>query len=422
VQVDVREVWTLIPKVNYSNAGGSSRYGYGLQDSNFLGLGKTVKIGQSSNQERTSSTIAYSDPNFGSGKELAIAYADNSDGKSQEFHFSNPFRSFRNPWTAGVDLQEFEREDTLFNAGNEAWRFRHDGSFQSLFYGQKLASSTDERTHRWTIGLDKVVDEFYAIPLAESADLILPDNRNYHVVWAEYSYLHNRFYEATNIQQINRTEDINLGSELNLRVGKVFSHDELLDKSIAFQLEFSKAYRLTENQLLMSKISTSGFYNSDQAIHSISTINLNYHWHNFNRGQFYIFANETYGKNFFADIPLELGGDTGIRGYPTRFMAGDRSRLFTIEQRFFGEHEWFSLFHMGAAVFYDQGKVWGETSVTQQYQETVRDIGIGLRISGTRTGGREEGAHNVAHIDLAYPLDGKGIDKYQISVKIKTGF
>lgn len=422
VQVDVREVWTLIPKVSYSNAGGSSRYGYGLQDSNFLGLGKTVKVEQSSTQERTSSTIAYSDPNFGAGKQLAFTYADNSDGKSQEFHFSNPFRSFRTDWTAGVDLQDFEREDTLFNAGREAWRFGHDGSLQSLFYGQRFSASTDERTHRWKIGFDRISDQFYDVPETESNKAILPENRNYQVAWIEYSYLHNRFFETTNIQQINRTEDINLGSELNLRVGNVFAQSEQLNGSLAFELEFSKAYRISSNQLLTNRISTSGFYNRDQAINSISKIDLNYHWHNFEHGQLYVFANETYGKNLFSDMPLELGGDTGLRGYPTRFMAGDRSRLLTIEQRFFGEKEWFSLFHMGAAIFYDQGKAWGETKISQQHQETLRDIGIGLRISGTRTGGREDGAHNVAHIDLAYPLDANSIDKYQISVKIKTGF
>ena len=46
VQVDVKEVWTLIPKISYSNAGGNSHYGYGIHDSNFLGLGKTLVIEQ----------------------------------------------------------------------------------------------------------------------------------------------------------------------------------------------------------------------------------------------------------------------------------------------------------------------------------------------------------------------------------------
>ncbi|PUA27018.1 MAG: hypothetical protein B0W54_19490 [Cellvibrio sp. 79] len=424
VQVDVREVWTLIPKISYSNAGGKSHYGYGLHDSNFLGLGKTVKIEQTSTEERTSNAIVYRDPNFGADKQLALAYADNSDGKEQEFHFSNPFRSVRTPWTVGIDVKEYQREDTLFNAGDEAWRFGHDGSYYSVFYGQRLNSSTDNRTHRWTVGWDKIADDFYVVPQSETNfSNEPPKDRDYNIAWIEYAYLHNRFFEAVNVQQINRIEDINLGSQWRARVGSVMANDEQLDKSTVVQLDYSKAYRLSPNQLLTTKLSTSGFYSDKKSLHSISQADLTYHWQNFARGQFYILANEIYGNNLFADMPLELGGDTGLRGYPARFMAGDRSRLLTVEQRYFGETEWFSLFHVGAAVFYDQGKVWGSSNIPQNYQQTLRDVGIGLRISGTRTGGRDEGAHNVAHIDLAYPLDGGNeIDKYQISVKIKTGF
>lgn len=424
VRVDVREVWTLVPKVTYSSAGGSTHYGYGLYDSNFLGLGKTVKIERSSTVERTSDTFVYKDPDFANQKQLSLAYSDNSDGVAKEFHLSNPFRSIRTPWTAGIDMQDFSREDTLFNAGEEAMRFGHDGQYYSVFYGQRFDASNDDRTHRWLSGLDNISDTFYSVPDARNGDFIsFPIDRDYTVAWLEYSYLHNRFFEATNVQQINRTEDINLGSQWRIRLGAVTATNELLDNSVLVEFDYSKAYQLSPSQLLLSHVSSTGFYGETQTSQSISRFNLSYHWMNFSRGQFFISANETLGSNLFADTPLELGGDTGLRGYPARFMAGDHSRLLTIEQRYFGETEWFSLFHLGAAVFYDQGKAWGNANVPQHYQGNVRDIGIGLRISGTRTGGRDEGIHNIAHIDLAYPLDaGAEIDKYQLSVKIKTSF
>lgn len=424
VQVDVHEVWTLIPKISYSNTGGNTHYGYGLHDSNFLGLGKTVKVEQTSSVERTSNIIVYRDPNFGNDKQLALEYADNSDGKEQQFHFSNPFRSIRTPWTAGIDMLDFEREDTLYDAGEEAWRFGHEGTNYSVFYGQRLDSSTDDRTTRWTLGWDSVKHDFFDVPTATNSYIgELPSNRDYNIAWFEYSYLHNRFIKTLNIQQINRTEDFNLGSQWRARIGRVMANSEPLDGSTLLEIDYDKAFQLSPSQLLTSEFSTSGFYSSKQSTQTVSKIDVSYHWQNFSRGQFYVTVNETYGKNLFADTPLELGGDTGLRGYPARFMAGDRSRLLTIEQRYFGETEWFSLFHLGAAIFYDEGKAWGNANVPQTYQNTMRDVGIGLRISGTRTGGRDDGAHNVGHIDLAYPLDGgPGIDKYQISVRIKTGF
>lgn len=424
VQVDVHEVWTLIPKITYSNTGGNTHYGYGLHDSNFLGLGKTVKVEQSSSVDRTSNIIVYRDPNFGNDKQLGLEYADNSDGKEQQFHFSSPFRSIRTPWTAGIDLLDFEREDTLYDAGEEAWRFGHEGTNYSVFYGQRLDSSTDDRTARWMLGWDSVKHDFFEVPTAANSYIgELPANRDYNIAWFEYSYLHNRFIKTLNIQQINRTEDFNLGSQWRARIGRVMANSEPLDGSTLLELEYDKAFQFSPTQLLISEFSTSGFYSNQQSTQTVSKIDVSYHWQNFSRGQFYVTVNETYGKNLFADTPLELGGDTGLRGYPARFMAGDRSRLLTIEQRYFGETEWFSLFHLGAAIFYDEGKAWGNTNVPQTYQGTMRDVGIGLRISGTRTGGRDDGAHNVGHIDLAFPLDGgPEIDKYQISVRIKTGF
>lgn len=196
VNVDVREVWTFVPKVTYSRTGGNNRYGYGLYDSNFLGLGKTLKVERSSSIERTSDTFEFRDPNFYDKKQLSLLYSNNSDGFAREFHLSNPFRSVKTPWAGGFDFQEFSREDTLFSAGKEAVRFSHDNNYYSLFYGIRLDSSNDERTHRLSYGLDKTSDFFIAVPNTdESMPFKLPFDREYSVAWVEYSYLHSRYVE-----------------------------------------------------------------------------------------------------------------------------------------------------------------------------------------------------------------------------------
>lgn len=424
VNVDVREVWTFVPKVTYSRTGGNNRYGYGLYDSNFLGLGKTLKVERNSSIERTSDTFEFRDPNFYDEKQLSLLYSNNSDGFAREFHLSNPFRSVKTPWAGGFDFQEFSREDTLFSAGKEAVRFSHDNNYYSLFYGIRLNSSNDERTHRLSYGLDDTSDSFIAVPNTdESIPFKLPFDREYSVAWVEYSYLHSRYVEAKNIQQINRPEDINLGSQMRFRIGRVNSPVAVFDDRASIELEYLKAFQLSDHQIFSMNIASSGFYDFNDIVQSISKVNANYHWSNFSRGQFFISLSEVYGENLFIDTPVELGGDNGLRGYPARFVSGERSHLFTLEQRYFGETEWFSLFHVGAAVFYDQGRVWGESGVAQINEGTLRNVGLGLRISGTRTGGRDEGTHNIAHVDLSYPLDGgSNIDKYQFSVKIKTSF
>lgn len=424
VQVDVHEVWTLVPKLTYSTAGGATHYGYGLHDSNFLGLGKTIKIEHTSTEARTGDIIQYRDYNLGDKNQLILGYADNNDGKESEFSFSKPFSSIRTDWTSGIEYQDFLREDTYYNAGDEVYRYIHQNAEHSLYYGWKLPNSSDDNVHRLIVGWSHTNDEFSSLPEFNSdLNVELPYDRNFDSFWIEYSSFKNAYIEMYNIQQINRTEDINLGNQWRLRIGGVTANTNQMDKSIQVQLNFSKAIKISSTQMLLGELSSSGFYTNGDPIHTINQMAVSYHWQNFSRGQFYAYANVVDGKNLFDDMPLELGGDTGLRGYPVRFQAGNKLELLTLEQRFFGEKEWFSLFHMGAAVFYDQGRVWGESPVDQTYNQTLRDVGIGLRISGTRTGGKDDGIHNVAHVDLSYPLDGgTDIDKYQISVRIKKSF
>ncbi len=423
VQVDVKEVWTLLPKLTYSRSGGNTHYGYGLHDSNFLGLGKTLKLEHKSTEVRTSDEIVYRDPNIGKQNQLTLGYADNSDGKARLFNFTKPFASIRTSWSSGIDFQDFNRDDTLFNAGNEVIRFGHKSNAYSVFSGVRLPPSNDQRIHRLIFGYENTIDEFFHLPSIGPDTFNLPYARDYQTWWAEYQYINNRFIEALNIQQINRVEDINLGAEWHLRLGRVSADAHELDQTTRVQLTHSRAYSLSANQLLVGELSSAGFYGSSQTTQSISQFGISYHWQNFSKGQFYASFQAAYGKNLFVDTPMELGGDTGLRGYPARFQAGDKLRLFVVEQRFFGETEWLSLFHMGAAVFYDEGRVWGNSAITQTYQQALRSVGFGLRVSGTRTGGKDDNVHNVTHIDIAYPLDtGPEIDKYQFSVQIKSSF
>src|SRR4029453_7544016 len=57
---------------------------------------------------------------------------------------------------------------------------------------------------------------------------------------------------------------------------------------------------------------------------------------------------------------LLLGGDNGLRGYPLRYQAGDALALFTLEQRFYTDWQPLKLVNVGAAVFFDAGRAWGQ--------------------------------------------------------------
>ena len=177
------------------------------------------------------------------------------------------------------------------------------------------------------------------------------------------------------------------------------------DRGYLFQSEYSIGTLLPVHDLFLTSFAIDGKY-SDNGLLFDTTVDAtaSYYWRNMDRGQMLVRLQGTKGFNLYKDAPIELGGDTGLRGFPAHYQAGDRRLLLNVEQHFFGNKEWFSLFHAGLAVFFDVGRAWGNTDIPQLDDSLLKDIGVGLRLSGTRTGNREEGAHNVLHIDFVKPI------------------
>ena len=68
VEVITHDVWTLQPGIIFSRSGGADAFGFDISDSNFLGTGKSLEIGHSTNVDRSSSFVAWTDPNILGGR------------------------------------------------------------------------------------------------------------------------------------------------------------------------------------------------------------------------------------------------------------------------------------------------------------------------------------------------------------------
>ena len=97
------------------------------------------------------------------------------------------------------------------------------------------------------------------------------------------------------------------------------------------------------------------------------------------------------------------------------FRRGDFRWLLTLEQRFFSQLHLFRVVRVGAAAFFDVGSAHftGESD-----REILKDVGVGLRLSSSRSGNA-----NVIHLDLAFPLDRRsGIESVQWLISTKETF
>jgi len=236
--------------------------------------------------------------------------------------------------------------------------------------------------------------------------------------FAGIEIIEDAFETAKNRDQIERTEDFFLGLHLRATAGYAFPSIGSDRYAVPFTASFEKGARLGDRWTVTSSATATGRV-EDRAARDTTVsagarvyLRLSENWLSF--------ASLAGSRQVKPDDDrqLTLGGDTGLRGYPRLYQAGDREFLVTVEQRYFSTWYPFRLFRVGAAAFFDVGRAWGGTRTGFPAPGRLRDAGVGLRIGNTRSG-----LGNVIHVDVAFPFDGDpSIARAQVLVDTKSSF
>lgn len=416
--VTTRDVWTLQPSINFGRSGGKNKLSFDITDTNLFGTGKVVELSRFSDVDRTGYAFGYQDHDFLKNRwKLNVNYADLSDGYTQFFQLKRPFYALDTRWEAGGNVFNNKFDNSLYFRGRITDQFTHRVKGGNIFAGNSEGYFNNE-VHRIRYGYN-YTDEIFSTTSGLYQNSTLPDDRTFSYPWVSYEYIQDKFEELKNVKQIGRTEDVNLGWHfsalmgysstslgadknrwvLNSSVSKfsVDGFDNLWNWNISFQANI--ANNNIENGLLKSSLR---FYSRQNDWHS-----------------FYANIEAAVAENLYRDKQLTLGGDNGLRGYPLRYQTGNRRFLLTLEERFYTHWEVFKLFNVGAAIFADTGRAWF-TNQDNGMIDTglLKDVGIGLRLSSTRSG------HNqVVHIDLAKPIGANGdVKGLQWLVSLQTEF
>jgi hemolysin activation/secretion protein len=417
LEVATRDVWTLNVGAGLGRSGGTNSTHLQLQDTNFLGTGKSITLEQQSDVDRTTSLFRYDDPALlGSHARLSVGYDSNSDGSFRNLEVGQPFYSLETRWSALLTASSGDRVESLYELGHSTDRFHH---LHDLFQVQGGLSQglVNGWTNRWTGGFTYLRDRFEAAEGFATPE-VFPENRTLSYPWIAWDAVEDKFLETRDTDQIERTEDFHLGSRLHLRVGwasPLFGSD----RNVAVvDGNAGTGFRLTPTQTLLLASDLSGRWGRDDSENALLHGSARYYWRDFGEHLFFATLEGDVGSHLFRDNQLLLGGDSGLRGYPLRYQDGDERLLLTLEQRFFTDYYPFQLVHVGGAVFFDVGRTWPGASAQAPNLGWLRDIGVGLRLSSSRSG-----LGNVVHIDLAFPLDGDGsIQSMQWLVRTKSSF
>jgi hemolysin activation/secretion protein len=418
IKVITKDVWTLSPGLSFGRAGGTNATSYNLQDSNFLGWGKNVQLSHSVSVDRTSDTVAYTDPNvFGSRWTAALAYVDSSDGDQRSVQIAQPFYSLDTRWAAKISAVSFDRTVSRYNLGNIVDQF-NDNETSYQLSGGISSGLIDGWSKRLLFGMYYDKNLFIPTPVTSLPAKQLPPARTLSYPFVGFDVLEDNYKKFGDENEIGRTEDLYFGTEVTGQVGwsnGAFGADR---NALMLAATVVSGFELPDEQQLFLTGDFSSRIEDGRARNLITDGGAKYYWRWRPDWLLYAALSATVTDSLDPDMQLLLGGDNGLRGYPLRYESGTSRGLLTVEQRVFTDWYPFRLARVGAAVFADVGRTWGSGVIGNSDPGLLSDVGFGLRLGNTRSG-----LGNVVHIDLAFPLNSiSGINKFQFLVQTFQSF
>ncbi|MCP4285608.1 MAG: hypothetical protein GY792_14310 [Gammaproteobacteria bacterium] len=409
--VSTTDNWTLSPSISASHSGGETRTSFELEETNLLGLGTELKILSESDEERDSDAFVFRDSNWlGNFKILRLELADNNDGHLYKATLNRPFIKQDSNYAWSIRASSVEKENPVYEQGEEIGNVGEENELLRLSYGWS-EGLVDGSVSRYRLGwlanrLRYQTVDNPNLELAEDVDKSYP--------FLEYEYLKLKYVEKINFRVMGITEDIKLGNSLITRIGWKDEAYQSTQEGYVFDFKYNFGSFITPHTLGIFDLWLN--HESNKTIDDTGRFVMKGKLHNF-RGtsNSYVFSSKLEAmQNPELFDRIEVGGDSGLKGYPVRFQNGDRALALSAERRaYFNVYLW-QLVKFGFAVFGEAGSAWnsGDNPVW------LSDVGVGLRLISTR-----QSSSKVLHIDIAYPLsENEEIDDYQFFVKAKSEF
>lgn len=417
VRVCTRDVWTLSPGVSLGRGGGENSYGFELDDYNVLGSGQSLTLSRRENVDRATTLFAWSAPNVGGTRwRIDADYETSTDGGRRALALTHPFFALETRRALGMVLEDADFATQRYSAGEPVFEFGTAHRAVELWLGRSRGLDAGW-VRRMRFGMR--FDESRFSQLADSelgASGELPSNRRLAYPWVAFEWLEDGYAETHDLDQIGRTEDMNLGLSASLLAGaatQALGSDRdalILEGAAGWSASPRAEYLLTLRGGFASRLESEGLRNSE------ATLAAHSYWRWSTRWMSVAALTTRFTSHLDEDRQVLLGGDNGLRGYPLRFADGTSSALLTLEHRLFTTWEPLRLCRVGGALFFDAGRTSGAAEGTEA--GWLKDVGVGLRLGNSRSS-----RGNVIHVDFALPLDARDrVDSLQIVVRTKASF
>lgn len=412
VAVRTQDSWTLTPRFSLASEGGQSSIVYGVSEGNLLGMGKQVSFFNSSQSSHRRTEARYGDPRFfRTNARLLAHFADTDRGGEYGLRLARPFFAHDSPWSAETSWARVAQDEALFLNGATASEFTHDYRSARGLAAVRL-SERDTTVQRLGAGWRWETSRF--APQATTVGA-LPKDRELTGPVAVYALIEPKYIKATDIDRVRVVEDFNLGWELGVEGGPLPEALGSNRDAWAMAASLQKGLGMGDGRFaLVQAVADSRAADNGRLENGVLTGSMNLFWRTpYRHRQTWVAHFEyTATKNLDGERQLNLGGDTGLRGYKNNAFQGARTAIVNLEDRLFFDVNLLRLVHVGAVGFFDAGSAIPQNN---PFGRTAwkADLGAGLRLSSSRSS-----SGGVLRIDVAYALNsGPGGSRWVVSLK-----
>jgi hypothetical protein len=400
VRVITQDQWSTELAIISSGGGGEYTLGVQLAEGNLLGWGKFVQGEIFTGSDNEGGSISFYDPRLlMSRHRLGLLYEKDDYLRYFELTLERPLYSRRTEWGWGAAYVSNKGEKRLFYQGLEFFSYDFDSQVHSLSvtrsYGfkfrQTLTPIFTYKDYRYSSDHPVLHDyPSYARLIPESEIISRFDLQ---ATAGYYDYATDRF-----LDNFGNIEDLTLGYKLELSLGRSVKFLNSTYERNFVTLGLASTSRLGEGTYL-SLGGKSSFRTSDDDLDRVmNTGELLFYKKLSRRQTLGCHSALWYGVRSEPSLQLLLGGDTGLRGYPSRQFVGQRAFLFNLEHRYYSPLELFTV-ALGTVVFVDWGYAWYPQEVVA-LSEFRSSVGVGLRF-----GLRKSSAFKVLRLDFAKALE-----------------
>lgn len=414
ILVQTWDQWSLLPTVDFGRSGGKNKFAIGIKDDNILGSGVQSELEYQTDEDRSGYKLKVEAPiTWVEHGNVAGAFTNNDDGTEAYLAFTKPFYTLADDYSYGFSYNRNDRINTFRQNGVDVSQYREKLNYNNIFWGVKLAEQGNTR-QRLRFG---ITQDFHNFEIDGYLTRIpLPQDREYLYPWASWEFLQDEFIVMQNVHLINFNEDINLGWHHTGRIG-IETHD---NDGLGYHFWWNTDRGFSsEHQLLLLNAQAKLTQGTQQPDYLSASARAEYFYRFNPKWVAYTRLRTIFSHNRYFDLPLGLGDENGVRGYPNQFQLGDNQWILTAELRNYPNINLYQLAELGWVAFVDVGRAsGGQLAKYNEVDGAIGAVGIGARIYSSRSS-----YGNVVHIDFSMPFsNSEHVDGWEWRFEVKRHF